>query len=177
MKLFIFLIFSSNVFAANLLPTLKDRILKARLQAHVTEIESQCEAKKECVRQVPLRDFFENPTIAGFKISPDGSRISFVAPWNKRMNVFVIERKNIGNQLVKKISPAFKKQLTFVKDRDISGYFWKGNDHIVYLRDFGGDENFHLFSVNIHDGEEVDLTPFEGLRLKLSIVLKMMKIR
>ena len=102
MKLLIFLIFSSNIFSANLLSTLKERILKARLQAHINEIESQCKAKKECVRQVPLRDFFENPTIAGFKISPDGSRISFVAPWNKRMNVFVIERKNIGNQLVKK---------------------------------------------------------------------------
>ena len=59
MKLFFFLIFSSNIFAANLLPTLKDRILKARLQAHVNEIESQCEDKKECVREVPLRDFLK----------------------------------------------------------------------------------------------------------------------
>ena len=61
MKLLIFLIFSSNIFSANLLSTLKERILKARLQAHIIEIESQCKAKKECVRQVPLRDFFENP--------------------------------------------------------------------------------------------------------------------
>ena len=131
----------------------------------MNEIESQCQDKKECVREVPLRDFLI-PSGSWIEISPDGSRISFVAPWNKRMNVFVIERKNIGNQLIKKISPAFKKRLTFVKDRDISGYFWKGNDHIVYLRDFGGDENFHLFSVNIHDGEEVDLT-FEGVKAQI----------
>ncbi len=167
MKLFIFLIISSNICALSILPELKERISKARLQAHISEIESKCLGKQDCVRQIPLKDFFENPSIAGFKISPDGSRISFVAPWNKRMNVFVIERKNIGNQLVKKVSPAFKKQLTFVKDRDISGYFWKGNDHIVYLRDFGGDENFHLFSVNIHDGEEVDLTPFKGVKAQI----------
>ena len=32
---------------------------KARLQAHVNEIESQCQDKKECVREVPLRDFLK----------------------------------------------------------------------------------------------------------------------
>ncbi len=167
MKLFIFFIFSSNIFAASLLPTLRDRILEARLQAHINEIQSKCVDKEECVRKIPMRDFFENPSIARFRISPDGSKISFLAPWKQRMNVFVIKRENIGNKLVKKIAPDLKKQLTFVKDRDISGYFWKGNDHIVYLRDFGGDENFHLFSVNINDGEEIDLTPFEGVKAQI----------
>ena len=56
-----------------------------------------------------------------------------------------------------------RSSLLLLKIAIFQDIFGKGNDHIVYLRDFGGDENFHLFSVNIHDGEEVDLTPFEGV--------------
>ena len=161
------LVLVSNIFATESRDSLKRRIATARLNVNIHDIEKRCVDQDPCVRKIPLRDFFENPKIAGFKLSPDGTMISFTAPWKNRMNVFVIKRKDVGNRLVKSISISRKKQLTFVKDRDISGYFWKGNNHIVYVRDFGGDENFHLFSVNIESGEEVDLTPFEGVKAQI----------
>ncbi|MBK8444147.1 MAG: hypothetical protein IPL35_12325 [Sphingobacteriales bacterium] len=37
----------------------------------------------------------------------------------------------------------------------------------MYVRDFGGDENFHLFSVTTDGKDEKDLTPFEGVRVEL----------
>lgn len=108
----------------------------------------------ESPRRIPLRDFFRNPEKSYFQVSPDGNFISFTQPYQNRMNIFVQPR---GSDAVTRI--------TSVTDRDISAYFWKGNDRILYLKDFGGDENFHLFAANRDGSKEVDLTPFDSVRV------------
>ncbi|MFQ3599495.1 MAG: S9 family peptidase, partial [Chloroherpetonaceae bacterium] len=50
-----------------------------------------------------------------------------------------------------------------ITDRDISGFFWKGNDKLLYTRDFGGDENYHIFLATIDGKSNVDLTPFPNV--------------
>jgi dipeptidyl aminopeptidase/acylaminoacyl peptidase len=105
---------------------------------------------------IPVRDFFKNPDKAYFQISPDGNYISFTQPYESRMNVFVQKR---GSDEIKRV--------TSITDRDISEYFWKGNDRVLYMKDFGGDENFHLFSVDKNGVGEKDLTPFEGTKVHL----------
>src|SRR5690606_9041267 len=37
------------------------------------------------------------------------------------------------------------------------------NDHILYLQDKGGDENWKVYSVHLASGEVKDLTPFETI--------------
>ncbi|MBN1213430.1 MAG: S9 family peptidase [candidate division Zixibacteria bacterium] len=113
-------------------------------------------ACSQSVKTIPLRDFFKNPEKAYFQISPDGQKVSFTQPFENRMNVFV---QTLGSEDVKR--------LTSVTDRDINEYFWKGNDRILYLKDFGGDENFHLFSVDINGHSEKDLTPYDSVRVQL----------
>ena len=108
------------------------------------------------VKTVPVRDFFKNPEKAYFQISPDGLKVSFTQPYENRMNVFV---QTLGAEDVKR--------LTSVTDRDIYDYYWKGNDRILYLKDFGGDENFHVFAVDINGESEKDLTPFDGVKVQL----------
>ena len=113
------------------------------------------------VKQIPLRDFFKNPEKAYFQISPDGNYISFTQPYENRMNIFVQARGS--NQA---------KRVTEVTDRDIAEYFWKGNDRLLYFKDFGGDENFHLFAVD-RDGANIkDLTPFDSTTVRLIDDLK-----
>ncbi len=107
-------------------------------------------------RQIPLRDFFKNPEKAYFQISPDGNYISFTQPYQNRMNIFVQRRGE--NEATR---------ITSVTDRDISSYFWKGNDRILYFKDFGGDENFHLFVVDREGTKELDLTPFDSVQVRL----------
>ena len=102
---------------------------------------------------VPMKDFFKNPEKTYFNLSPDGEYISFTAPWKNRMNIFV-----------QKIGSTDTIRVTSVEDRDISGYFWKGNK-ILYIKDFGGDENFHLFSVDMDGKNEKDLTPFPAVKV------------
>ena len=36
-----------------------------------------------------------------------------------------------------------------MKDRDLSAYFWKENRTILYVKDSGGDENFHIYAVDL----------------------------
>ncbi|MFN3562002.1 MAG: S9 family peptidase [Chloroherpetonaceae bacterium] len=102
---------------------------------------------------VPLRDFFRNPEKSHFRISPDGTHIAFLAPFENRKNIFVQAR---GSTTAKRI--------TSVTDRDIAGFFWKGNDKLLYVRDFGGDENYHIFLAHLDGSSEKDLTPFPNVQ-------------
>jgi dipeptidyl aminopeptidase/acylaminoacyl peptidase len=104
-------------------------------------------------KRIPLRDFFRNPEQATFQLSPDGNSIAFVQPYENRMNVFV--RPRAGGPAVR---------ITSETDRDVAGYFWKSSRRIVYLKDFKGDENFHLVSVDSDGKNLIDLTPFDKVR-------------
>ena len=107
-------------------------------------------------RQIPLRDFFRNPEQADYLISPDGSRIACQKPYKGRMNVFV--RPVAGGE---------ETRVTGETARDIAGYAWKGSNRIIYTKDFGGDENFHIVSVNLKGEDLKDLTPFEKVRAEV----------
>jgi dipeptidyl aminopeptidase/acylaminoacyl peptidase len=110
---------------------------------------------------IPLKDFFKNSEKKTFKISNGGKYIAFMKPWESRMNIFVQEiAKN-------RLPVGEAKQLTFVKERDISGFIWKNDTHVIYQKDFGGDENFHIYSVNTTTGKEIDLTPFPKVRSEI----------
>ena len=106
-------------------------------------------------KQIPMRDFFKNPQEAGHQISPDGKYLSYTAPYERRMNVYV---KPVAG------GPAVR--VTAETARDIAGYFWKGN-RILYVKDFGGDENFHVVSVDLKGEDLKDLTPGEKVRAQI----------
>lgn len=112
-------------------------------------------ALAEPAPQVPLRDFFKNPEQTNFQLSPDGRFISFTKPVDNRLNIHVMPRGGDA------------KAVTAVKDRDIRDYFWKGNDHLLFLKDNGGDENFHLYAVDRDGKATKDLTPFDKVRAML----------
>ena len=41
--------------------------------------------------RVPLKEFFDNPKYASAEISPDGSKLAFLAPADNRLNVWVCD--------------------------------------------------------------------------------------
>jgi len=106
--------------------------------------------------KIPLRDFFKNPLSSSYLLSPDGNTLSYLAPWETRMNIFV--RPTAGGEA---------KRITSDKERDIREYFWKGNQFVVYAQDKKGDENFHLFRIDLKTGEVKDLTQFPKVRAEL----------
>lgn len=105
---------------------------------------------------IPVRDFFRHPERGYFRISPDGKTLGFMQPYERRMNIYV-----------QPLAGGEPKRITSETARDIPDYFWKGPDRLVYVKDFGGDENYHVVAVN-RDGTGLkDLTPFEGVRAEI----------
>jgi dipeptidyl aminopeptidase/acylaminoacyl peptidase len=77
-------------------------------------------------------------------------------PWENRMNVHV-----------QKIGEDKEVRLTSATERDIAGFIWAGNDRIAFVQDKGGNEDFHLFVVDINGENLKELTPFEGVRVTI----------
>ena len=114
-------------------------------------------AQAQPAKQYPLRDFFKNPEQAYFRLSPDGKYIGFMQPYETRLNIFVQPIDKVGTK-------DGIKRVTAETARNISNYFFKGPQHVLYTKDFGGDENFHVVMADINTGKVQDLTPHEGAR-------------
>ncbi len=113
------------------------------------------------VKHYSVRELFRKPDRSQFSISPDGRHLSFLARHHGRQNIFVQAIDTEGNLLGE------ARPLTRESERDLPFHTWKGNAHILYAKDFGGDENFHVLSVPIDGGEPVDLTPYPGVRAEI----------
>jgi dipeptidyl aminopeptidase/acylaminoacyl peptidase len=106
------------------------------------------------VELVPRHLLFGNPAKTRGTVSPDGSRIAFLAPVDGVLNVWVGDA-----------SSANAAPVTDDRDRGIRSYFWAhDNRHLLYVQDQGGDENWRLYSVNLPTGAVTDLTPFDAVR-------------
>src|ERR1700726_1681089 len=105
---------------------------------------------------IPLRDFFQNPQKTGYQLSPSGALIGFLKPVDNRLNIWVQEKSGVE-----------AKQITSVKDRDIRGFFCKGDQYLLYVKDNDGDENYHLYVARSDGSGARDLTPFDGVRAEM----------
>lgn len=102
---------------------------------------------------IPRDAIFGNPSRAGGQISPDGTHVSWLAPVNGVMNVFVAP---IGDL-------AAAKPVTKEAKRGLQSYSWAPDSkHILYANDQGGDENWHIRSVEVATLKDIDLTPVSG---------------
>lgn len=120
-----------------------------------------CTPKPEKAPLIPLEDFFRNPEKTAFRLSPNGEYFSYLAPWETRLNVFV---QKVGEDAAVRI--------TSETERDIAGYLWKGDNRILFLKDTGGDENYHLYGVDPNGSNLTGLTVFEKVRTQLIDDLK-----
>jgi dipeptidyl aminopeptidase/acylaminoacyl peptidase len=108
-------------------------------------------------RLIDREIFFGNPDRGGVQISPDGTRLSFLAPLDGVMNVWV---ESIGG--------AEPRAVTRATQRPIRTYFWAHNaQQIVYAQDRDGDENFRLYAVDLETLEERCLTPEQGVQARV----------
>ena len=112
------------------------------------------------IKTVPLEDFFKNPEKSSFQLSPNGKFISYMKPWNdgnRMMNVFV-----------KEIGSSKEVRITSASERSLYGYFWINDSRIAYVQDKGGDENIHIYAVDIDGQNNIDLTPFDNIQARIT---------
>jgi len=82
--------------------------------------------------------------------------MAYLAPDDGVLNVWV---KTIGKN--------DDHPVTHDRDRGIHDYFWAWNNkQILFVQDKAGDENWHIYSIPAKGGEEVDLTPIDGIQAR-----------
>ena len=113
-----------------------------------------CNTEMKEADLISRKVLFDNPDKASLSISPDGKYLSYLAPVNGVLNVWVAPKDDPSKALA----------VTNDTLRGIRIYFWAyTNNRILYLQDLGGDENWQLHSVNIETKEDKNLTPFEEI--------------
>ncbi len=111
---------------------------------------------------IPREILFGNPERARPQLSPDGKFLAYIAPDDK--NVLQVWLQAVDSA-ASSSEPAPAKQITADKKRGIRLYFWTyDGNHLIYMQDADGDENFHCYSVDIHTNIVRDLTPFQGVK-------------
>src|SRR5260221_10151160 len=121
-----------------------------------------CDLDRAWAKEIPLiprEVLFGNPERTSPQISPDGKMLAYLAP----------DKNNVLQVWVRTVDKEDPKKLTNDQKRGIRQYYWAfDNEHLLYLQDADGDENFHLYATALKDkGSETaarDLTPFKGAR-------------
>lgn len=101
---------------------------------------------------IPRRVLFGNPDKAASRISPDGKYLSYLAPVDGVLNVWVGPVADLDSAV----------PVTKDTKRGIRSYYWAyTSKHILYRQDVGGDEDWHVYSADLATKETKDLTPLE----------------
>jgi len=117
----------------------------------------------------PLLDralFFADADISGAQISADGRYITFIRPFNGTRNLWI-----------KELGAGFDSARPLTADtRPVPGYFWsRDSRYVLYVQDRGGDENFHIWRVDVSAPpdpvtgvpEAVNLTDIDGVLARI----------
>ncbi|MBD3286199.1 prolyl oligopeptidase family serine peptidase, partial [candidate division WOR-3 bacterium] len=106
---------------------------------------------------IPKDVLFGNPEKARAELSPDGKMLAYLAPVDGVLNVWV---KTIGEDDDRAVTRDTNQGIIF--------FGWRGDGkQIMYVQDQEGNENYHLYGVNLKNGEITDYTPFENVQVRV----------
>lgn len=140
---------------------MKTRPGNIKLPTPDTELEKLA---KEDATAYPYRieDYFAKPLASAFKFSPNGTYLSYKEKdENKKNHVFV---KNLETDKVI--------QVITEEEELIRGYAWANDSRLIYVMDKGGNEDYHLFAIDVDGKNQKDLTPFDGVKVNILRNLK-----
>jgi dipeptidyl aminopeptidase/acylaminoacyl peptidase len=104
-------------------------------------------------RLIPVEELFADPVFSGASISPDGTKLAYLAPAHGKLNVWV---RGIHEEHEHAIC------VTHNERRNIKTYYWTDDPRwLLYRQDTDGNEDWHVYRVDLENPEAppVDLTP------------------
>lgn len=110
---------------------------------------------------IPRDHIFGNPERAAGQLSPDGGRLTFLAPRDGVLNVWVAPAGDLEAA----------RAITNDTSRGIRSYFWAPDgETVIYFQDVGGDENYHIFLTDPKSGKTRDVTDIDDVRATMIAV-------
>ena len=112
-----------------------------------------------------VEDYFSKPQVSGFQLSPNGNYISYrEKDKSGKRHIYVKDFKT--NKITKVVEE---------KDELVRQYWWANDNRLIYLRDKGGDENYHIYGIDIDGKNPKELTPFDNVTVGILSELKSQK--
>ncbi|MBS3737690.1 MAG: S9 family peptidase [Psychroflexus sp.] len=109
-----------------------------------------------------VKDYFAKPASSSFQLSPDGTYMSYrEKDENLKNHVYV---KNTKTNVVKRVITEGEEL--------IRGYGWANENRLIYVMDKGGNEDYHMFAVDVDGSNQKELTPYEGVKVEILAMLK-----
>lgn len=107
---------------------------------------------------IPRKTLFGNPDHMGVRVSPDGKSLSYIAPYEGVLNIWVCEGKDLSKARV----------VTKDQNRGIRSYYWAyTNTHLIYLQDTDGDENWQIFVTDLDSGKTRNCTKIDNITAQI----------
>lgn len=141
---------------------MKKSVLMASALAASTMMTGVGHAEHHALSEYELidrTDLFGNPVASQGRISPDGNWVSWIAPDDGVMNVWVAPASDPSKGTV----------VTDDRHRGISNHLWSvDSKYVLFVKDNDGDENYHVYATDPRTGATRDLTPLpDGIRAQL----------
>lgn len=114
---------------------------------------------------IPAREFFANTRSNGlYQLSPNGRQLGWIGVYGTGPALFVrpVDAEGRPAGVDRVVAPG------------LSGFQWaQDSRHVLFIRDQGGNENYHLLALDTLAGElrARDLTPYPGVAVQLHQVL------
>ena len=86
----------------------------------------------------PVEVFFAPPQVRQPRLSPDGTKIAFLFPHEKKLALGLFDRATREARMI-----------VHAPDESIASFFWKGNDRLVFEADVSGNESFFIGSTDL----------------------------
>lgn len=112
-----------------------------------------------------VSDYFARPKASGFQLSPNGKYMSYREK----------DENNKRHIYVKELSTGKVQRAIEEKEELVRGYGWINDERLFFAMDKGGDENYHIYAVNLDGTNLKDLTPFDGVQASIQNILKEQK--
>jgi protease II len=107
---------------------------------------------------IPRAKLFGNPTRAQAQLSPDGKWLSWLAPKDGVLNIWVAPTGDMNAAQV----------ISNDRKRGIRFHGWMPNGtHVLYIQDENGNEDFHVFAIELASKQSRNLTPIAGVQAQM----------
>ncbi|MGG1517189.1 prolyl oligopeptidase family serine peptidase [Paenibacillus oryzisoli] len=132
----------------------KEQVTRAQLVLFLYRTLTQ---KEELTQGgVSLEELLQLPDKIQLRLSPDGTMLAYLHPWENRMNLYV-----------QKVGEREGVRLTNAKVDNIQSIYWVTDHVLVYGIDSGGSENTHIHAIQVDGTNDRDLTPFKNVKSDL----------